>query len=436
MTWQLLAMLAFVAVALALPSRLSAQNGRSPAGSSAPMEDGNGSQLPGGFMPEWRRSAERHGVTVTLEEIYDFQGNPSGGRAQKGTVFGRTNGVLQLDLEKLANWKGASLFVNGIFQAGSELAISYVGAWDLTSSIAGTHTFRLNEFYLQQTFLSKKATVRVGQIAAGTEFDNQAIGFDDPKSAFKTWINNTLCCGPPTVAQVFLSAPPAGKPGFLIRIDPTSHFFIKAGVFSGTHSTYVGDESGTRFDLRNAPVAAVSLGWKPGSEKSAHPGVYKIGIIHNFGYFPRFVTHIPTHGNDVIFADAGYALWRARREDGSYSHRGIDAEFSIALAPRVLNPNDRETLAGVRFVGLVPHRPSDIASVGIVDAHFSRDWNLDLAPQGQPRRASQQNLEITYKFVIRRWISIWPDFQYVWKPSGDRRIGSAPILGLRLVFDH
>jgi len=53
-----------------------------------------------------------------------------------------------------------------------------------------------------------------------------------------------------------------------------------------------------------------------------------------------------------------------------------------------------------------------------------------------PGRASQTNLEATYKIVFSRWLSIWPDFQYVWKPSGNRQLGDAPIVGLRVVFDH
>jgi porin len=413
-----------------------AQSGRSSASSSPSLEDGNGSQVPGGFMPEWRRTAEEHGIKFALQDTYDFQGNPAGGRTQMGTAFGRTNATLTLDLSKLARIPGATIFGSGLFQTGSNLATTYIGAWDLTSSIAGTHTIRVNEYYWQQTLLQEKLTIRGGQITAGTEFGNQALGFDDQGSAFKTWINNSLASGLPTVIQAFLAVPPAGKPGLLIRTDPNKHVFIKVGALSGSHNMFKGDENGTRFDLRDAPVAAVSLGWKTEDPTVAHPGVYKIGLIHNFGHFQRFVSHGTTHGDDVGFANVGYALWRMRNPNGSYSHRGIDAQFSVTAAPRVLNKNDFETGDGIRLVGLVSHRPSDIVGIGVLHAHFSRDWNNDLRAQHLLGRASQTNLEVTYKLVFSRWFSLWPDFQYVWKPSGDRHLSDAPVFGLRVVFDH
>jgi porin len=418
------------------PPTVHAQDGRSPAGSSPTLEDGNGSQVPGGFMPKWRRAAEDHGVKFSLEETYDFQGNPTGGRTQMGTVFGRANGTLKLDLSKLLGIQGATIYASGLFQTGSNLAFTYIGAWDLTSSIAGTRTLRFNEYYWQQVLCDEKLTIRGGQIAAATEFGNQAIGFDDEGSAFKTWINNSLASGLPTAVEAYLATPPAGKPGLIFRSDPTKHLFSKVGVLSGSHSTFEGDESGTRFDLRNAPIAVLSLGRKTADPKKAHPGVYKVGVIHNFGHFPRFGSQAFTHGNDVEFGNVGYSVWRVRNPDGSFSHRGVDAELSVAAAPRKLNKSDFESADGIRFVGLLPRRRSDIAAIGIVYAHFSRDWSDALEAQHLPGRASQTNLEATYKIVFSRWLSIWPDFQYVWKPSGNPQLADAPIVGLRVVFDH
>jgi|ERR1035437_8319988 hypothetical protein len=57
-----------------------AQNGRSSAGSSPTLEEGNGSEVPGELMPKWRRAGEDHGLKFSLQDTYDFQGNPTGGR--------------------------------------------------------------------------------------------------------------------------------------------------------------------------------------------------------------------------------------------------------------------------------------------------------------------------------------------------------------------
>ncbi len=414
---------------------LHAQNGRTPASSSAPVDATGAESQPGFVRPSWRKELERKGITVAIEDIYDFQGNPAGGRTQMGTVFGRSTGSMTLDLQKLFSLNGTSVVVSGVFETGSDLATTYIGSWDFTSSIAGTHSLRFNEYYLQQKLFSDKLTLRMGQIDAQNEFDNQAIGFDDQAAAFKTWVNNSLCCNVPTTIQTYASFSPAGKPGFFVRGDPTKHMFYKLAVFSAPHSPFVGDPSGIRFDLRNAPAEASTLGFFRGDEVSAHPGVYKIGQVHNFGHFSSFNSHKLSHGNDEYFVDAGQALWR-KRVNGRYSHQEIDFEFSMSATPRRLNVNDVETLGGVRFVGLTYKRPADIVALGIVNSHFSRDYSQELARLGQPGRASQSTLEVGYKFVLRRWISIWPDFQYIWKPSGDKRLGDAPVLALRLIIDH
>jgi hypothetical protein len=98
-------------------------------------------------------------------------------------------------------------------------------------------------------------------------------------SAFKTWINNSLASGLPTAVEAYLATPPAGKPGLLFRSDPNKHLFIKVGALSGSHNQFEGDERGTRFDLRDASIAALSLGWKTDDPTNAHPGVYKVGSL-------------------------------------------------------------------------------------------------------------------------------------------------------------
>jgi porin len=168
--------LQFVPAALCLfPSLADAQNGRSSAGSSPALEDGNGSQIPGGFMPQWRRAGEDHGIKFSLQDTYDFQGNPAGGRTQMGTVFGRANGTLKLDLSKLLGMSGATIYASGLFQTGSNLAFTYIGAWDLTSSIAGTHTSRFNEYYWQQTLFDEKLTIRGGLRKFRNCIDNPVV---------------------------------------------------------------------------------------------------------------------------------------------------------------------------------------------------------------------------------------------------------------------
>lgn len=67
-----------------------------------------------------------------------------------------------------------------------------------------------------------------------------------------------------------------------------------------------------------------------------------------------------------------------------------ESTCNSALPQRVLNKDDFETANGIRFVGLVPHRQSDVAAMGFIYAHFSQDWNSDLLSQRLPGRTAHE----------------------------------------------
>src|ERR1022692_4599082 len=60
-----------------------AQNGQSSAESSLTLEERNGSEVPGGFMPAWRRAGEDHGLRFSLQDVRfsgqsDWRAHPDG----------------------------------------------------------------------------------------------------------------------------------------------------------------------------------------------------------------------------------------------------------------------------------------------------------------------------------------------------------------------
>jgi hypothetical protein len=57
---------------------------------------------------------EDHGLRFSLQDTYDLQGNPNGGRTQMRTFFGRANGTLRLDLSKVVGIEGATIYSGSI----------------------------------------------------------------------------------------------------------------------------------------------------------------------------------------------------------------------------------------------------------------------------------------------------------------------------------
>jgi porin len=121
---------------------------------------------PGGM----RAALKKAGIEYSLTYIGEALGNTSGG-IKRGTIYeGRLDLQLDADLDKLGGWKGATLHANFYQIHGRGLSRYYLGNLATASGIEALASTRLYELWLEQTFLDGKAALRVGQLAADTEF--------------------------------------------------------------------------------------------------------------------------------------------------------------------------------------------------------------------------------------------------------------------------
>ncbi len=189
-----------------------------PANDNPGLYTGLPTQMPEGLTqpPEtfWKRDTllgDPWGVRNTLDN-YGFEfnpvytgevmGNTAGGMSQ-GTVYDSSlNLPLTIYLDKIANWwDGGTIHANALWIAGRSLSADHVGDISGASNIAGYDTIRLQEFWFQQTFWSKRASIKVGLVAADAEFFTS-----DTASLF---INGTFWC---VHARRREPAEPAGLP--------------------------------------------------------------------------------------------------------------------------------------------------------------------------------------------------------------------------------
>ena len=120
------------------------------------------------------------------------------------------------------------------------------------------------------------------------------------------------------------------------------------------------------------------------------------------------------------------------------------------------SPSDRNLLdfyvdAGIGYKGLFPGRSDDTIGVAFAIEHFSdrargfdRDINLFGGMSGR-RRSSEALLEFSYQAVIGPGVTVQPDVQYAFRPSGGvanprevdgRRIRNAAVFGLRAIIRY
>src|SRR3954463_12484695 len=117
-----------------------------------------------------RTALEKAGITFSLTYIGETLGNSTGG-LRRGTIYeGRLDAQFDADLEKLVGWSGATFHTNSYQIHGHGLTKFYLDNLMTASGIEALPSTRLYELWLEQKVLNDKVALRVGQLAADTEF--------------------------------------------------------------------------------------------------------------------------------------------------------------------------------------------------------------------------------------------------------------------------
>jgi carbohydrate-selective porin OprB len=78
--------------------------------------------------------------------------------------------------------------------------------------------------------------------------------------------------------------------------------------------------------------------------------------------------------------------------------------------------------AGVSYEGLIPARPSDVVSAGFIYGGASRYI---------PGPNAEQLFELNYQWRHSRYMTVMPQFEYVWKGGSSSLAGTA-VVGIQL----
>jgi porin len=384
-----------------------------------------------------RKSLADRGVTFNLTYINDVLANVRGG-ARRGVIDqGRLDGALTLDLGKLAGLNGLSVFGN-FFQIHNTGRIrrDYVGGINTIAAIEAVPTTRLWELWLEQKFWDGKASIKIGQLAADTEFFGSTISSLFLQSDWPTIAAANLPSGGP--------AYPLSTPGVRLKIDPTDHVSLLAAVFNGDPAgPGEGDEQirnrhGLNFRTNDPPfvIAEAQLRTNHRKEDTGLARTIKLGGWTHFGKFDdqRYANDgtllgDPASSGEPVTRSGNWGIYGII-EQQIYRPKGGDAESGISLFGRVsFSPSDRNPTnffadGGIIFAGMVPGRPDDKFGASIMYARISdsaRAFDSDrIAFSGMLGvvHDHETNLELTYSAQIVPGWTVQPVLTYVWHPSG------------------
>ena len=404
-----------------------------------------------------RKRLAEHGVTYNLIYTNDILSNVSGG-LRRGTIDqGKLEAQLTIDLEKLADWKGLSFYANG-FQIHNTGRIrrDYVGGMNTIAAIEAVPTTRLSEMWFEQKFWEGKATFRIGQLAADSEFFYSDTSLIFLQSDWPTITAVNLPSGGP--------AYPLSTPGVRLKFDPNQNLSVLLAMFNGDPAgPGPGDEQlrnryGLNFRVTDPPLLIGEVQFKNNREKEAKglATTLKLGGWVHTGSFDdkRFgIDGLPLAdpaslglpvkhaGNAGVYGILDQQLYRPA---GGAADSGVSIFAIGSISPSDRNLVDIFASGGIVFAGMIPGRPDDKFGASVVYARFSdgiRGFDKDqIAFTGLPLqvRDYEINLELTYVAQIIPGWTVQPDFQYIWHPTaGDQPSNRyAVVAGVRSIWRY
>lgn len=404
-----------------------------------------------GDWGEWRELLSDHGVEIFANYTVDIFGNVSGGEQRGAAYAGLLQFGTELDLEKLVGWRGASLSSTWLWLSGRDASADLVGNFLTVSNIAGFETLRMFELWGEQTWWDERISLRVGQLAADSEFIISQYA--------ALFINGTF--GWPAFTYMNL---PEGGPGYpmgtlgaRLSLQPSENITLMGAVFQGNVFAQEVNRHGFRYRL-NAETGytflqETQLRWPQDSVKGLGPGQAKLGFWWQSGSAADALTTSTTSGNVGVYGIIDQLVFR----ELSASPRPVgknapETKNSVAPPPdeptqglgvfarMALAPADRNVVnfyfdTGLNYTGLLPTREADVFGLAWAYAQISPGaWNERAAEQ-LPAAGAEMVLEATYQAQINPWLILQPDLQLIIQPNATQVGNPALLLGIRGQID-
>jgi porin len=385
-----------------------------------------------------RKALAARGITYSLTYVGELQSVVSGGVSSGSSYNGRLEGVLDIDLGKLAGQKGLAFHANGYQIHGNGLSGDHVGNLMTVSYTEALPTTRLSELWLEQKLLGNTLGVRFGQLAADTEFNISAYATQ--------FINSTF--GWPTIFAYDLPsggpAYPLATPGIRFKLDPDKSTSLLLGIYNGDPAgpgagdPQTRDRYGLNFRVQDPPLLIGEAQYRYNQDKGARglAGTIKLGAWAHFGRFDdqRFgpdglsLADPASNGNPArqrgdngVYGVIDQQIWRPPTGEPD---KGVGVFARASASPSDRNLIDLYFDGGIVFAGLIPGRRDDVLSFGGAYAGISsgaraRDSDAIVFGTGSLVRNFEALFEVNYQIQILPGWQVDLDVQRVFSPGGN-----------------
>jgi porin len=403
---------------------------------------------------------QKYGIKFAATYIGEILGNVSGG-LKRGSVYeGRLNLAVDVDLQRLIGIDQLTFHANMFQIHGGGLSRGSLQNLFVVSGIEALPSTRLYEAYFEKQWGNKRVSLKVGQLAADSEFFNTKY----------TDVLTNASMGWPAITAIDLPSggpsPPLAAMGARVLVNVTEQISVLGGIFDGDQAgpgpddPQLRDRYGVNFRVNDPPLllGQVQYAWNNKKGDPDLTGQVKLGGWRHFGAFAdqRYASNgvslaAPTSSGEPFLLSGDIGAWavfeqqiyRVPRSDD----RGIGVFARISGAPADRNLIDLYADTGIEFIGLSEKRPDDKFGIVAGYAHISkRAQQLDsdyrkFVSATWPQRSFEALLTAVYQYQVREGWTLQPNFQYIIHPGGGgtnpsgalpgRALKNATVFGLR-----
>ncbi|WP_271617521.1 carbohydrate porin [Bradyrhizobium sp. CCBAU 51745] len=394
---------------------------------------------------------QKYGVKFAATYIGEVLGNTSGGVKQGAIYEGRLNLAVDADLDKLAGLDKLTFHANMFQIHGGGLSRDNLQNFFVVSGIEALPSTRLYEAYFEKQWGEKKVSLKLGQLAADSEFFNTKY----------TDVLTNASMGWPAITSLDLPSggpsPPLAALGARLLVNVTDQLTVLGGIFDGDQAgPGPGDPQqrnryGVNFRVNDPPLllGQIQYAWNNKKGDPNLTGQIKFGGWRHLGAFAdqRFASNgvslaaPASSGAPMLLSGdiGGWAVFEQQLYRVPHSDdRGIGVFVRASGAPADRNLIDLYADGGVEFVGLDGRRPDDKFGIAVGYAHVSKraqaldaDYRALVAPDW-PVRSFEGLLTAVYQYQIRDGWTVQPNFQYIIHPGGGATLPSGPLAGKAL----
>ena len=363
-----------------------------------------------------RAEARKLGITPSGSYYSAPQTDVSGGSHQTWGYTGQLTTALDFNFEKLLKIPGMSLYLSSSWGTGGNLTATIGSVFPVNVNYAvGAY---MGEAYLQQKFLTGDLTVAAGRLAASYTFAGLPV-FD----------NYVSLAVNPSIGSVVSNDPSYAGPapglewGAQVIYNITPVVQVAAGAFNtNQHSANNGNIFAFQQGNKGVLVTAqVSYLYNQGPHEEGKQGQYTAGFFEDNNSFATLPNGDSTrNGNAGVFVLGQQVVYRPQ---GPATTQGLTIWGAWAYSSKqVVSPMPVFGGAGLSYEGLIKKRKHDIVTAG---------WIYGKTSSYISNASTAKLFEANYQWIPKRYITVVPDFQYIWNATGTNGTGAA-VLGLQV----